>query len=179
MDDPTYYTYTSTSNLTGDQTAVLGTVMLITVLISLAIAVISIMSLWKLFTKAGKPGWAAIVPIYNNMVMLEIVGRPLWWVVLYFVPFANVVVAIMVALETAKVFGKDTVFGVLMILFPVPMYPILAFSKNTQYLGPIPHPESQYGSATPTQTSNIQQPQTGATQAPQPEQPQSPQPPQQ
>ena len=178
MDDTTYYTY-STSNVNSADAAALWPFLAVIWIIAMAVAVITIVSMWKLFTKAGKPGWAAIVPIYNNIVMLEIVGRPLWWVVLYFVPFANIVVTIMVALETAKVFGKDTVFGVLMILFPVPMYPILAFSKNTQYLGPIAHPESQYGYATPTQTPGTQPgPQPGAAQAPQAEQPQPPQPPQ-
>ena len=175
MDDTTYYT-NSTSTLSSTDAEALWPLMIIILIIAMAVAVIGIVSIWKLFTKAGKPGWAAIVPIYNNIVMLEIVGRPLWWVVLYFVPFANIVVSVMVALETAKVFGKDTVFGVLMILFPVPMYPILAFSKNTQYLGPIAHPESQYGYVAPTQTPG---PQPATTPAPQPEQPQPPQPPQQ
>lgn len=176
MNDITYTT-SGTSNLSSDDLALLWPIMITVWAVVMAVAIVSIISMWKLFTKAGKPGWAAIIPIYNNIVMLEIVGRPMWWIVLYFVPFANIAVAIMIALETAKVFGKDVVFGVLMILFPIPMYPVLAFSKNTPYLGPIAHPESQYGYAAPAQAPYAQpNPQPGTSQ---PEQLQPPQPPQQ
>ena len=48
------------------------------ILIYLAIVLLMIASMWKVFTKAGKPGWAAIVPIYNTIVLLEIVGKPIW-----------------------------------------------------------------------------------------------------
>ena len=47
-----------------------------------AILILMIVSLWKVFTKAGQPGWACIVPIYNVIVLLKIAGKPLWWILL-------------------------------------------------------------------------------------------------
>lgn len=107
------------------------------VLIVMALSIVSIVSMWKLFTKAGKPGWASIVPIYKYIVELEIIGQPLWWIVMFFIPVANIVIAIMMTLDLVKSFGKDTTFGVLTIFFPIIMLPILAFSKDTKYVGPV------------------------------------------
>ncbi len=59
-------------------------------LVWLAVAVVMIIGWWKIFEKAGKPGWAAIVPIYNIIVLCEIVGRPAWWVVLFLIPCVNI-----------------------------------------------------------------------------------------
>ena len=101
----------------------------------LAIIVIVIAAQWKIFTKAGKPGWACIVPIYNIIVLLEIVGKPLWWIVLLFIPIANLVVSIMVANLLAKSFGKGVGFTVGMIFLPIIFYPILGFGSAT-YQGP-------------------------------------------
>jgi hypothetical protein len=145
MEDATLYEYstlTTTQALDPGAAAALAGFMVVMWLIGAILAVISIISLWKLFVKAGKPGWAALVPIYNIVVMLEIVGRPVWWVFLYFVPVVSLVASVIVTLDFAKSYGKDLVFGILMILFPVPMYPILAFSKSTQYVGPVVKPES-------------------------------------
>ncbi len=105
------------------------------ILIYLAIIVLMIASLWKIFTKAGKPGWASIVPIYNIVVMLEIVGKPIWWIILYLIPFVNIVVGIIVNIQMAKAFGKDTGFAIGMILLPFIFYPMLAFG-NAQYSKP-------------------------------------------
>ena len=95
---------------------------------------ISIAAMWKIFTKAGKPGWAAIVPIYNLIVLFDIVGRPLWWIVLFFVPFVNFVIAIILVVDLAKVFGKGAGFAVGMLLLPIVFYPMLGFG-SAQYLG--------------------------------------------
>ena len=92
--------------------------------------------MWKMYRKANKPGWAAIVPVYNYVVLLEIVGRPIWWILLTFVPLVNIYVAIVVALDLAKSFGKSIGFGVANFLVPFITYPILAFSKNARYVGP-------------------------------------------
>ena len=107
-------------------------------IIELSVAILMVVSMWIVFTKAGKPGWAAIIPFYNVYVLLQIVGRPGWWLILFFIPFVNFVVAIMVYLELAQVFGKDTAFGCLMIIFPYVMFPILAFS-DARYQGPLAH----------------------------------------
>jgi hypothetical protein len=89
-----------------------------------------------LFEKAGKPGWASIVPIYNTIVALEIAGRPWWWVFLFMIPVAGLVFVVIYLLEFVKSYGKDTGYGVLSFFFPYIMFPILAFSKDTKYLGP-------------------------------------------
>jgi hypothetical protein len=104
--------------------------------VGLALAVLMIVSVWKIFTKAGKPGWAAIIPFYNIWILLETVGRPGWWLLLYFIPFVNIVIAIIVALDLAKVFGKDGAYGFfLLFLFPFIGYPMLAFG-SAKYVRP-------------------------------------------
>ena len=71
-------------------------------LVSMVLAVILIIAMWKIYTKAGEPGWAAIVPIYNIFVLLKVVGRPGWWLLLLFVPFVNFVVLIIVQIDLAE-----------------------------------------------------------------------------
>ena len=101
----------------------------------LAFAVVGIVSLWKIFTKAGKPGWASIVPIYNIIVLLDIVNLPLWYIVLFIIPFANIYVVFKIYIELAHKFGKSTGFGVLSVFFSEICLPILAFDKNAVYKG--------------------------------------------
>lgn len=100
-----------------------------------AIIVFAILVQWKIFTKAGKPGWASIIPIYNILVLLEIVGKPWWYLLLLFVPIANIVILIMVMIALAKVFGKDSGFAVGLILLSIIFMAILAFG-DAKYLGP-------------------------------------------
>lgn len=96
-------------------------------LVWLAVVVLMIAAMWKVFVKAGKPGWAAIVPIYNIIVLLEIAGKPLWWFILFLIPFVNFVVLIIVSISIARNFGKGTGYGLgLAFLAPV-FYPILGF----------------------------------------------------
>jgi hypothetical protein len=101
----------------------------------LVIGVILIVAMWKLFTKAGKPGWAAIIPIYNVIVLLEIVGRPLWWVILLFIPFVNIVVEIILMVDLARAYGKSTGFALGLIFLSPIFLPILAFG-SARYVGP-------------------------------------------
>jgi hypothetical protein len=117
----------------------------IPIFFSLVIAVFYVFCMWKLFTKAGKPGWAALIPIYNTLVHLEILGRVWFWLLLMFIPGVNLVIFVVMMLDLAKVFGKDTSFGCLLILFPFVMIPILALG-DAKYLGPI---AAQPPSATP------------------------------
>jgi Family of unknown function (DUF5684) len=102
--------------------------------IELAIIVTIIAGVWKVFVKAGKPGWAAIVPIYNIIVLLEIAGKPLWWIILFFIPFVNIIMAILVGIAVAKNFGKSDAFGVGLGLLGFIFYPILGFG-DAQYQG--------------------------------------------
>ncbi|WFB36733.1 DUF5684 domain-containing protein [Kiritimatiellota bacterium B12222] len=112
------------ANTSGAAAAGIG---MVGMLIYFAIVILMIASMWKVFTKAGKPGWACIVPIYNMVVLLEIVKKPLWWIVLFFVPIANFVVIILIYVELAKKFGKGGGFAAGLILLPIIFWPILGF----------------------------------------------------
>lgn len=104
-----------------------GAAGLVVGLIQLAIIVGIIVGFWKTFEKAGKPGWAAIIPIYNIIVLLEIAGKPVWWIVLFLIPLVNFIVAILVAIDVAKNFGKGTGFGLGLAFLGFIFYPILGF----------------------------------------------------
>ena len=71
-------------------------------LIPLVLAGFVVAGFWKTFEKAGKPGWGAIIPIYNLILLLEIAGKPIWWIILYLIPFVNFIVIILVSIEVAK-----------------------------------------------------------------------------
>lgn len=102
----------------------------------LAVIILIVAGLWKTFVKAGQPGWAAIIPIYNIFVWLQIAGRPGWWLLLFFIPFVNIVISLLVAIDIAKSFGKDALYGVILLwLFGAIGYLILGFG-DAQYQGP-------------------------------------------
>lgn len=103
--------------------------------LSFLLLVLVFASLWKVFTKAGQPGWASLIPIYNLVVLVRIVGKPLWWVVLLLIPFVNIVAALFVYMALARAFGKSDVYGVGLLLLPFVFFPLLAFS-DAQYTGP-------------------------------------------
>ena len=98
----------------------------------LVVLVLLIASMWKIFSKAGQPGWAAIIPIYNIIVMLQIAGKPVWWIILMFVPIANIVVGILAMVGLAANFGKGVGYVLGMLFLPVIFYPMLAFG-SAQY----------------------------------------------
>jgi len=102
---------------------------LVNMWISWVIAIISIISLWFIFVKANKPGWAAIIPFYNIWVMLEMIGKPWWWLLLLFIPLVNIVVAILMCRELARVFGQGVAFTVGLVLLSFVFMPILAFGQ--------------------------------------------------
>jgi hypothetical protein len=147
--------------------------LLVASLVGLAIAIFVIVAYWKLYTKAGKPGWAAIVPFYNLYVLLKIVGRPGWWLIWYFIPIANIVVLIIVMIDLAKAFNKSGWFALVLILFPYIGVPILAFGE-ARYVGPIADPNyPTYGPGGstepgyPGQQPHFRQPQPGQQYPPQ------------
>lgn len=108
---------------------------LFSVVISLAIAVVMIAAMWRLYTKAGEPGWAAIIPIYNIIVLLKIVGRPAWWIILYLIPLVNFVIMIMVYDGLSKSFGKGTGFT-LGLIFLGPIFILILGFGSARYVGP-------------------------------------------
>jgi hypothetical protein len=142
------YTYTTTTTNNAGGLAALGAFAAIFAVIGLVLAVVMVVSMWKIFTKAGVEGWKAIVPFYNCWVLAEIVGRPGWWglaslvglvafipVIGWLAEIAAFVVFILIYLDLAKSFGKTTGFAVLLILLPIIGFPMLAFG-DAKYGGP-------------------------------------------
>lgn len=86
---------------------------------------------WKIFTKANKPGWASLVPIYNIFVTLKVVQKPGWWTILMFIPIINIFVGIYIVYLLAQVFGRGIGFTLGLIFLPFIFLPILAFGKST------------------------------------------------
>ncbi len=111
---------------------------LIFFVVYLAVLALVIAGMWKVFTKAGKPGWAAIVPVYNFVVLLEIAGLPIWYIVLLLIPFVNFIglpfVLTMIGINIAKAFGKSGGFAAGLVLLAPVFYPILGFG-DARYIG--------------------------------------------
>ena len=107
----------------------------VVVVIYLAVIIVSLAGMWKVFAKAGKPGWGAIVPIYNTILLLEIVGKPIWWLLLLFIPCVGIVVAVILFIELAKCFGKGAGFGLGLALLSPIFFPLLGFG-DAKYRGP-------------------------------------------
>jgi hypothetical protein len=93
--------------------------------------VLLIVSLWKVFEKAGQAGWKSLIPIYNYVVFLNIIVRPVWWVILLFVPIVSFIVIIVMHVDLAKRFGKGALFGLGLCLLPFIFFPLLAFGDAT------------------------------------------------
>ena len=108
---------------------------LIFLVIYLAIIVVVLAGFWKMFEKAGQPGWGAIVPFYNMYLMCKIAGRPGWWLILLLIPYVNFIFWIIVLLDLAKSFGKGVGFAVGMILLGAIFIQILGFG-SAEYEGP-------------------------------------------
>ncbi|WP_375561700.1 DUF5684 domain-containing protein [Bernardetia sp. OM2101] len=102
--------------------------------IYLGLIVFFIATYWKIFEKAGKPGWASLIPIYSSLVFMEIINKPKIWVLYMFIPFVGLYWAILSVVEFAKVFGKDTGFAIGIIFLPIVFLPMLAFG-DAQYQG--------------------------------------------
>jgi hypothetical protein len=105
---------------------------IVMLVVQLAIAVLTIAGFWKIFVKAGQPGWACIVPIYNIYIMTQIAGKPAWWIVLFLIPIVSIVAAILVFIAIAQKFGKSAGFGVGMAILPFIFGPMLGFG-DAQY----------------------------------------------
>jgi hypothetical protein len=120
-------------------------------LVYLAIIVLVFAGMWKLYQKAGKPGWAAIIPIYNIIVMHEIVGREVWKIVLLLIPFVNIYFFITLYVSLCKAYGKTGIGNyLLMIFFGFIYIPYLGFSSDVRYVGPVEGPAQGANVATPT-----------------------------
>ena len=107
----------------------------VSMIFGLLVALLIIVAMWKVFTKAGQPGWASIIPIYNLYIWCKIVGRPWWWILLMLIPFVNFIIAIILCIDLAKSFGKGVGFGLGLALLGFIFWPILGFG-SAQYQGP-------------------------------------------
>lgn len=102
----------------------------------LAVAVLSIIGMWKMFEKAGEAGWKAIIPFYNVYIMCQIAGRNGLWMLGFLVPFVNIIISLIISIDLAKHYDKSTAFGVVALwLFSPIGYLILGFGDD-KYLGP-------------------------------------------
>ena len=106
-----------------------------------AIALLQIIAQWKVFTKAGQPGWACIIPIYNIYIMTKIAGKPGIWTLWCLIPLVNIVFIIWLYNMISKSFGYDEGFTVGLILLGIVFWPILGFGSS-KYLGPYGNPEA-------------------------------------
>lgn len=120
---------------TGGGGTVGGVGTIFVVLLQLLIFVVVIAAFWKVFVKAGHPGWASLIPIYNIYILCKIAGRPGWWVVLCFIPIINLIALVIISLDIAKAFGKSALFAVGLFLLSPIFYAILGFGP-AQYQGP-------------------------------------------
>jgi hypothetical protein len=132
-----YYTKNQTNMNSYDNNAAAGIMAMMAsfVWVILALVVFIVICRWRIYTKAGKPGWAAIIPIYSFLVLLEIVGKPWWWLLLMLIPLVNLILAIIVINELSKRFGNGIGFTLGLIFLPIIFYPILAFG-SAQYAPP-------------------------------------------
>ena len=133
------------------------------------VSIFLIVCQWIIYKKAGKNGWESIIPVYNLIVLFDIVGLPKWYIVLLIVPIANIYVLIRTYIELAHKFGKSTGFGLGLTFFNVIFIPILAFDKKAIYEGsefvayknnnePITQPEPIMQPEPITQSEPITQP---------------------
>ena len=104
-------------------------------IIFLALIVLSIAGLWMMFQKAGEEGWKAIIPIWNTLIILKIVGREWWWIILLLIPFLGFVIWIIVANDLSKSFGRGAGTTVGLIFLPTIFTIILGFG-DAEYQGP-------------------------------------------
>ena len=105
------------------------------IVIILAVMVVMIVAMWKIFEKAGQEGWKAIIPLYNIYILLKIVGKPGWWLILFLIPLVNYIFLIWTYNMLSKSFGKDEGFTVGLVLLGIVFFPILGFGSAV-YLGP-------------------------------------------
>lgn len=125
-----YYDSSSVDALEAFVAAFLGFFMFI-FMITFLIAIITIIFEWKVFAKAGKPGWAVLIPVYNLVVMFEIASMPVWNILLLLIPFVNIYIIIRMFVNISRNFGKPGMFALGLFFLPVIFWGILAFDNST------------------------------------------------
>lgn len=99
-------------------------------MITIGLIIAYLVAKWQIFTKAGQPGWASLVPFYHKYKMLEIASMPLWAFIVAFVPGLGISITFITRIRLAKAFGKGEGTGLLLFFFPIIMFPILAFGDS-------------------------------------------------
>lgn len=131
-------TYTYNYDVSGIDSSIFGAAMLGYLAVLLVVYILVVIAMWKVFTKAAKPGWASLIPVYNMVVMYQIVGLNPWLLLLYLIPFVNwiaaLVLSIMLNVKLAKVFGKSTGFAIGLI-FLNPIFLLILGFGDAKYIG--------------------------------------------
>ena len=118
-----------------------STIFILGAVFVVACVIVAIAAQWKVFVKAGRPGWAAIIPIYNSWVLFEISGKPGWWALIGIIPYVGwlilLVLLIIAMLELAKRFGQTTLFAIFgLIIFQIVGFIILGFGDAEYKIPP-------------------------------------------
>ena len=108
---------------------------LISLVIVLAVVLFYLVAMWRIFTKAGKPGWAVIIPIYSTIVLLGIVGRPWWWLLLALIPLVNIVIGIIILSDLSKSYGHGLGYTLGLLFLSFIFIPVLGYGRS-RYVGP-------------------------------------------
>ena len=149
-------------NTTEVESGALGALLAVYLIVVIAIYVVTVIGLWKMYVKAGRPGWAAIIPVYNWWVWVEMIGRPRWWfwalvasVLLSWIPIVGIILSLLMfvlyllgCLDMAKAFGRGSGTGIGLWLVPFVFAPILGFG-DAQYVGPVAAPAGGMGTPPP------------------------------
>lgn len=125
----------TTNQLTGAQAGGLAAFTGVMMIVYIVIIVAALAAYWRIFTKAGEAGWKGIIPIWNIIVLLKIVGRPWWWLLLLFIPLVNFVIMIIVLNDLSKSFGHGMGFTLGLVFLSLIFFLILAFG-GSRYIGP-------------------------------------------
>jgi uncharacterized protein DUF5684 len=104
--------------------------------LSVTFVIVAIAGMWRTFEKGGQAGWKSIIPIYNHIIMLELIGRPTWWIVLLFIPLVDFVIWLIMCLDIAKSYGRGTGTG-LGLFFLTPFFFIMLGFGEAEYKGPV------------------------------------------
>jgi len=113
-----------------------GEVGIIPGIVGLVVMIVIFAGIWKVFTKAGQPGWAVLIPIYNAYVLCKVAGKSGWWVLLMMIPCVGFIFGILVTVGVAQNFGKGIGFALGLIFLPFIFYPLLGFGDASYQVAP-------------------------------------------
>ena len=112
----------------------LDIVVVVVVLVALPVMQL-VVPTWRIYVKAGEPGWASIVPLFSQYTLCSVVGRPVWWLIFLLIPYVNFVFWLIVAMDLARVFSRSKAFGIGLWLLPFVFLPILGYG-SAEYTAP-------------------------------------------